>query len=66
MNEKIHRLDFISDWIQEKKKKKTGKLETTQSKNKEKDTKKINRASVSYGKSSLSLCICNWSILKDG
>lgn len=49
-----------------KKKKKTGKLETTQSKNKEKDTKKINRASVSYGKSSLSLCICNWSILKDG
>ena len=24
------------------------------------------RASVSYGTSSLSLCICNWSILKDG
>lgn len=50
----------------EKKKKRLVNLKLSKVKHKEKDTKKVNRASVSYGTSSLSLCICNWSILKDG
>ena len=49
-----------------KKRKRTGELETIQIKHREKDTEKINRATVSYGTSSLGLCICNWSLLKDG
>ena len=62
---KIYSLELISDWVA-KKRKRTGELETIQIKHREKDTEKINRATVSYGTSSLGLCICNWSLLKDG
>ena len=59
------RFNIILD-IEKKKKKRLVNLKLSKEKHREKDSTKINRASVSYGTSSLSLCIYNWSILKDG